>query len=80
MLFDSVVCPILTFGAEIWGYQYLNKLEKVQSKFCKQYLSLSQNAADYYALGECVRYPLCVVYFGKCIKHCLKLIALSKAM
>ena len=46
-LFDSTVCPILTYGAEVWGYQYVNKLEKVQSKFCKQYISLSQNAADF---------------------------------
>ena len=78
-LFDSIVCPILTYGVEVWGYQYVNKLEKVQSKFCKQYLSLSQNAADFYALGECGRYPLYVVHFVKCIKYWLKLIALADA-
>ena len=46
---------------------------------CKQYLSLSQNAADFYALGECGKYPLCVVYFVECIKYWLKLIALNDA-
>ena len=41
-LFDSIVSPILTYGAEIWGYQYVEKIEKVQTKFCKQCLALSQ--------------------------------------
>ena len=72
-------CPILTFGAEVWGYQYINKLEKGQSKFVKQYLYQSQNAADFYALGEWGRHPLCMVYFVKYIKYLLKLIALDAA-
>ena len=59
-LFDSIVCPILTYGAEVWGYQYVNKLEKAQSKFASNIYSLSQNAADIYALGEWGRYPACV--------------------
>ena len=46
-LFASIVRPILTYGAEIWGYQYVEKIEKVQTKFCKQYLALSQNTADF---------------------------------
>ena len=53
-LFDSIVCPILTYGAEIWGYQFMEKIKKVQNKFCKQYLALSQNTADFYALGSAV--------------------------
>ena len=61
-LFASIVRPILTYGAEIWGYQYVEKIEKVQTKFCKQYLALSQNTADFYALGECGRMPLCFFY------------------
>ena len=62
-LFDSIVRPILTYGAEIWGYQYVEKIEKVQTKFCQQYLALSQNTADFYALGECGRMPLCFFFF-----------------
>ena len=32
-LFDSIVCPILTYGAEVWGYQYVNKLENCSLSF-----------------------------------------------
>ena len=33
-IFDSVVKPILCFGSQIWGYSIVNKIEKVQIKFC----------------------------------------------
>ena len=37
-LFDSIVRPILCYGSEIWGYEYSQTIEKVQSKFCKDML------------------------------------------
>ncbi|KAK6181892.1 hypothetical protein SNE40_009670 [Patella caerulea] len=35
-LFDHMVVPILTYGAEIWGYQLYKTIETVQNKFCKK--------------------------------------------
>ena len=62
----------------IWGYQYVEKIEKVQTKFCKKYCSLSQNTADFFALGECGRMPLCISYMPQCIKYWLKLITMAE--
>ena len=61
-LFDTVVEPILCNGSEILGYNYCNKIEKVRSKFCKQYCGLSYKVADAFALGECGRVPIAMTY------------------
>jgi hypothetical protein len=34
-LFDSMVAPILYYGAEIWGTDKVKEIETVQNKFCK---------------------------------------------
>ena len=73
-LFDSMVTPILTYGAEIWGYEYRKTIESVQAKFCKRYCGLSQTASDKMALGECGRLPLCVLYMVKCVRYWVKLL------
>ena len=39
--FDSIVKPILCYGSEIWGYEYSQKIEKVQIKFCKKKICFS---------------------------------------
>ena len=68
-LFDSMVSPILTFGAEIWGYEYSTVIEQVHTKFCKQFLGVNQSTNNSVALGECGRLPLCIIYHTKCIKY-----------
>ena len=52
-LFDSMVKPVTIYGAEIWGYMFSEEIEKIQTRFCKQYVGLKQKTADYFALGEC---------------------------
>ena len=32
-VFDAMVKPILCYGSEIWGYKYVEKIEKVLIKF-----------------------------------------------
>ena len=55
-LFDSIVKQIAMYGAEIWGYKFSEEIEKIQTKFCNQYVGLKQkqpiflhvdNAADF---------------------------------
>ena len=41
-IFDSVVKPILCYGAQIWGYSVIKKIEGVQIKFCKKSLPSSR--------------------------------------
>ena len=56
------------YGAEIWGYEYSKTIEKVHIKFCKGFVGLHQNTADFFALSECGRYPISVTYISKCVK------------
>ena len=35
-LFDKVVLPILCYGAEIWGYERRERIERVQIKLLKR--------------------------------------------
>ena len=76
-VFDAMVKPILCYCSEIWGYQYVEKIEKVQIKFCKQYCNLSQNTSDILALGECGRLPLCITYIPNCIKFWLRILRME---
>ena len=73
-LFDAMVKPILTYGAEIWGYEFSDIIEQVQTQFCKDFLGLNRSANDCMSLGECGRMPLCVDYHLKCIKYWCKLL------
>ena len=77
-LFDTVVKPILCYGAEIWGYNYCDKIEQVHSRFCKQYCNLSYNAADVFALGECGRVPIAITYMTRCLKYWIRLLHMER--
>ena len=62
-LFESMVKPILLYGAEIWGCapEYvLNQIERVQLKFCKILLSLRKRTPSDMVYGETGVYPLII--------------------
>ena len=69
-----MVKPILLYGGDIWGYEYADEIEKVQIRFCKDFLGVGPSTNDSMVMGECGRLPLCVDYFLKCIKYWLKLL------
>lgn len=71
-LFDSMVKPILCYGAEIWGNEFKNRIEQVHAKLCKKYCNLSNKTSTVFALGECGRMQLCIPYMTKGIKYWLK--------
>ena len=39
-LFDKQILPILCYGSEVWGYQRYERIETVQTKFCKFFLGV----------------------------------------
>jgi len=65
-LFDSLIRPILTYSCEIWGvYQKhdfekwdKNPIEKVQLRFCKYFLGVSNKASNIATRAELGRFPL----------------------
>ena len=76
-IFDATIKPILYYGTQIWGYQYVEKIEKAQIQFCKRLCYLSQNMCNFLALGECGRLPLCTFYIPNCIKYRLSILHMS---
>ena len=76
-LFDSVVKPIMCYVSKIWGYRYYDKIEKIQSKFCKRFCCLSSNTPDSLALGECGTLPIAVTYMVRCLSNWTKLLTME---
>ena len=75
-LFDSIVTPILCYSSEMWGYSHSENIERVHSSFCKYIACLNRNVSNCFALSECGRHPLNVIYMTRCIKYWTKLISM----
>ena len=71
--FDSMIKRILCFNSDVCGYEYSHNIGKVHIDFCKRMCCLNLNTADCFALSECGRYPLSVMYMIQCIKYWIKL-------
>ncbi len=57
-LFDTCVVPILLYGSEIWGYESVEILERVHTRFCKILLKCSKFVHNSMIYAELGRYPL----------------------
>lgn len=77
-LFDKTVLPILLYGAEIWGTEYSECIERVQITFVKKILGVGSTTTNAAVLYETGRYPLAYHYHNKCIKFWLKLLTLPE--
>ena len=76
--FYAMVKPILTYRAEILGFEYAQVIEQVQIQFCKQFLGVNSSVNNSVALGECGRLPLCITYHVKCIKYWCNLLQMPE--
>jgi hypothetical protein len=76
-IFDSMVTPILTYGAELWGFECNKHIEQVHSKFCKDFLGVNTFVNDSMALGECGRFPIAVNYHMKFVRYWVRLIEME---
>ena len=57
-LFDSVVVPVLLYGAEIWCFEACNIIEKLHLRFCKMILKVNKSTCSNMVYGELGRFPL----------------------
>ena len=78
-LFDKMIMPVLTYGAEIWGFETKQPIERIQTKFCKFVLGTPLSTANSAVLGECGRLPIKVYAVIKCIKYWLKLLEMPSS-
>lgn len=57
-LFDSMVLPILLYGAEVWGIKEFKEIEKLHLKFLKHCLGICSSTCNNMVYGELGRFPL----------------------
>ena len=68
-LFDSCVEPILLYGCEVWVYENVDILEKVQTKFCKFIFGVSKYSHNMPVYGELGRYPLSIKIKQRMVRY-----------
>ena len=73
-LFDHMVLPILTYSAEIWGYEDLSLAEKLHLRFLKIMLKLSKYTSSVAVYGETGRCPLNIAVSVKMVGYWNKLL------
>ena len=73
-LFDSLVCPILDYGCEIWGFSNVEVLERIHRNFCKFALGLPTSATNLACFGELGRPPLMIRWKLKILKYWIRIV------
>ena len=59
-LYESLVEPVLFYGAGLWGLREHKKISTVQSKACRYFLGLGENASNIASRGD-MGWSSCVV-------------------
>ena len=73
-LFDSLVCPILLYCCEVWGYEKVCDIEKVHLTFCKRILCVKRSTSNCMVYGELGRTPLQSKIDARCISYWMRII------
>ena len=68
-MFDTLILPILTYGCEIWGYEYTTQLEKIHLQFCRNILGVRTTTPNFMTYRELGRTPIYSYIMYK-IKDC----------
>ena len=57
-LFDHTIVPILLYGAEIWGFENTEIIEKLHNEFLRRITGLRKSTSIYILQAELGRYTL----------------------
>ena len=57
---QALVAPILTYGAEVWGFESTKMLDQLELKFYKLLLNVRNSTPNYMVYGELGRYPISI--------------------
>ena len=72
-VFDTYVCSILNYGAEVWGFHKAPDIEKIHLNFCKRLLGVKKSTANFMVYQELGRLPLGIIRKFRIFKYWLKL-------
>ena len=73
-LFDSLVTPIILYGAEVWGIYDIKSIDRIHIKFCKTILGVRQQTPNSAVYGELGRYPLSVICKERAFKFWIRIL------
>ena len=73
-LFDHTIMPIMTYSAEVWGYEDNLILEKIHCEYIRKVLHLRKSTPKYMLFAETGRYPLEINIKTRMIAYWAKLI------
>ena len=60
-LFDKTIVPIITYGCEVWGFDNVDLINKLQRKFFKIVLKLRKSTPNVMLYGETGTFPIDVI-------------------
>ena len=73
-LFDSMVLPVLLYGCEIWGFETIDCMNKLQLKFYKYILRLRQSTPSMMIYSELGKFPILISIKCRLLCFWLKLV------
>ena len=74
VLFDSLVTPIILYGAEVWGIYDIKSIGRLHIKFCKTILGVRQQTPNSAVYGELGRYPLSAICNERAFKFWIRIL------
>ena len=72
-LFEKMVLPVLTYGCEVWGFEKLDVLDKLQLEFIRYVLKLNKCTPIAMLYAESGILPISTVVKGRMLKFYQKL-------
>ena len=73
-IIDKTIEPILTYGAEIWGYENVSLITQFQVQYLKNVLKIRQSTPNYMVFGETGKIPISVKIKMKMINFWKRLV------
>lgn len=77
-IFDSKVQSILLYSSEVWGFQRLEKIERVHLLACKRFLGVPTKTPNKMVYSELGRYPLFINTNIRCLKYWFRLLQMDQ--
>ena len=73
-------CPssLIIDGCEVWGYENVDILEKVHTKFCKFIFGVSKYSHNMPVYGELGRYPLSIKIKQRIVRYWTRILKSSE--
>ena len=73
-LFDKLVSPVMLYSCEVWGFEKIERLEKLHLKFMKHILKVKTSTCSNMVYGELGRYPISISVKKRLIGYWARLI------